>query len=579
MASGKISKKITGREYYISWSSVANVENNTSTITCEHYLKNDNSYSLRVGGGTISSCSVGTDYKEYTSPAIYTDGGQTHHLGTTTHTVAHNSDGSKSVSIQGSYAISATLSGTWYATLDASGTAVLDKIPRQATLDSAPNFEDIDNPKITYTNEAGNSVDSLQACIADANGETVYVSYRNISKTGSSYTFNLTDAERNALRNAIPNDNSMTVKFYVKCVIGSKIYYSSLAKTFTIVNANPTFNPTITDINTETTALTGDSSKLIRYYSDVNITTGASAVKGAKLVSQKVMNGGKSITTASGSITDVESGTFTFTATDSRGNTTTQKIEKNIVNYIKLTLNISNKTPDASGNFTFTVNGNYFDGSFGVKSNSLTVKYRYCVKGDEDNFSEWADMNISPGYGTYSATAELSGLDYQTTYTFQARAYDLLETVDRERAIKATPVFDWSEDDFNFNVPVSMSAGFSTNNQWIPLVLNSGFAPYQSATSNNPKCKKCGSVITITGCLTPNSTFTSSIDEVDLFNGIPDDCCPDVIQYMVCQGSGMNRWLLAVKPDGSATMARYGANDFATLSSGNWLPFTITYQI
>ena len=460
MASGKISKKITGREYYISWSSVANVENNTSTITCEHYLKNDNSYSLRVGGGTISSCSVGTDYKEYTSPAIYTDGGQTHHLGTTTHTVAHNSDGSKSVSIQGSYAISATLSGTWYATLDASGTAVLDKIPRQATLDSAPNFEDIDNPKITYTNEAGNSVDSLQACIADANGETVYVSYRNISKTGSSYTFNLTDAERNALRNAIPNDNSMTVKFYVKCVIGSKIYYSSLAKTFTIVNANPTFNPTITDINTETTALTGDSSKLIRYYSDVNITTGASAVKGAKLVSQKVMNGGKSITTASGSITDVESGTFTFTATDSRGNTTTQKIEKNIVNYIKLTLNISNKTPDASGNFTFTVNGNYFDGSFGVKSNSLTVKYRYCVKGDEDNFSEWADMNISPGYGTYSATAELSGLDYQTTYTFQARAYDLLETVDRERAIKATPVFDWSEDDFNFNVPVSINGNF-----------------------------------------------------------------------------------------------------------------------
>lgn len=470
MASGKISKKITGREYYISWSSVANVETNTSTITCEHYLKNDNSYSLRVSAGTTSTCSVGSDYKEYTSPAIYTDGGQTHHLGTTTHTVSHNSDGTKSVIITGSYAISATLSGTWYATLDATGTAVLDRIPRQASIDSAPNFTDEENPEITYTNEAGNGIDSLQACIANNDGDTIYVAYRDITKTASSYTFNLTTAERNALRNAIPNDNSMTVKFYVKSVIGDKTYYSSLAKTFTIVNANPTINPTITDTNTTTTALTGDSSKLIRYYSDVDITTGASAIKGATLSSQKVVNGGKTITSASGSITDVESGSFVFSATDSRGNTTTKTVERNIVNYIKLTLNIANKTPDASGNFTFTVNGNYFDGSFGAVANSLTVKYRYCVKGDEDNFSEWRDMDISPGYDTYTATAQLTGLDYQTTYTFQAKANDLLISLERERPIKATPVFDWSNDDFKFNVPVYFGSTELTEEKLIKLL-------------------------------------------------------------------------------------------------------------
>lgn len=430
------------------------VANNTSNITVELTATSTyGSYNKNQCPGTLT-----IDGVEYSFTSSFNTSASTSTVSTLifekTVDITHSSDGSKKVEVS-AYFETGVSSGN----ISATASKTLTTIPRKATLDSAPNFDDEDNPEITYTNSAGSGATTLQACIASSDGKTIYVAYRNISKTATSYTFNLTTAERNALRNAIPNDSSMTVKFYVKTVIADSTYYSTSTKTFSIVNANPTISPTITDTNTTTTALTGDSSKLVRYFSDVSITTGASAIKGATLKSQKVVNGSKSITTATGTIEDIENGVFTFTANDSRGNSTTHKVEKDIVNYVKLTLNIANKTPDATGNFTFTVNGNYFNGSFGAKSNSLTVKYRYCVKGDEGNYSAWANMNVIPGYGTYSATAELSGLDYQTTYTFQAKANDALISLEKERAIKASPVFDWSEDDFNFNVPVSYTDG------------------------------------------------------------------------------------------------------------------------
>ena len=46
-------------------------------------------------------------------------------------------------------------------------------------------------------------------------------------------------------------------------------YRKYLTKTLSIVNATPTINPTITDTNSVTASLTGDSNTLIRYFSNV----------------------------------------------------------------------------------------------------------------------------------------------------------------------------------------------------------------------------------------------------------------------------------------------------------------------
>ena len=115
------------------------------------------------------------------------------------------------------------------ATQATSSTYQLIVSPCGATLVTAPNFSDNDNPTINYKNPAGNSVDILQACISWTGGADI--AYRPIPKTGTtdtlSFTFDdLTEAERDALRNATPT-GVRNVTFYVTTWIGSDVFDST----------------------------------------------------------------------------------------------------------------------------------------------------------------------------------------------------------------------------------------------------------------------------------------------------------------------------------------------------------------
>ena len=370
-------------------------------------------------------------------------------------TVTHNADGSLSIPI---YFKTAVFDSTYHK--DYGGTWELDKIPRGASITAAPNFNDEENPTVTYTNAAGNNVTNLDISIYDPAGQTPYADYRAASKTGTSYTFNLTDAERKKLRQAATN-NTLAVKFYLRTIIGGNYFYSSVEKTLTIKDPNPTLNPTVVDSNETTKALTGDANKLIKYYSNAYYTINAAAVKEASLSSQSVTHSGTKKTTATGTYNAVENGSFVFAATDSRGNTSTKTITKTMVNYVKLTCN-QEITINTSGTATINANGNYFNASFGAVANTLTVQYRYKTQGG--SYSSWTNMTVSKSGNTYTATATKTGLDYKTTYVFQCRAIDKINTngvSTDEKATKALPVFDWGENDFQFNVPVIFAAGFT----------------------------------------------------------------------------------------------------------------------
>lgn len=423
------------------------IANNASNITARVYCKwSSGSYNKNspAPAGWLKIDGVKYDFRNTFNDNRTSSGEKT--LFTKTVDVEHDSEGKKTLYCSASFA-----TGVSSGTITASKSLVLTDIPRFATIESAPNFNDEENPTITYSNPAGTSVESLRACIS-LDGTNADIEYRDISKTETSYTFNLTDAERDVLRAATTGANSRTVKFYVRSEIGGSYQGSNLERTFTIKNPNPTINPTITDSNSTTVALTGDSNKLVKYYSNAAITIGAAAVKKATLTSKKVTCGNKSLT-ADGTINAVESNSFVFTATDSRGNTTEETVTPPFVNYIKLSCNLANNMPDGEGNMTVKATGNYFNGSFGAKSNSLNVYYRYKTVGG--SYSSWAAMTVTKSGNTYSATANVTGLDYQTAYVFQTYAKDALATVySAEKTAKATPVFDWGENDFKFNVPV-----------------------------------------------------------------------------------------------------------------------------
>ena len=246
---------------------------------------------------------------------------------TATTRVDHSANGSKSIVISASGSISgASLDST-----TCSATVILDTIPRQATITAAPDFTDEQNPTITYSNPAGTAVTSLQACIS-LDGSTDNIAYRNISTTGTSYTFTLTSAEKQVLYNATAS-NSRQVLFYVRTVIGGSTYLSSLPKTFSIVNASPTFaaaNVTCADSNTGVTDFTDDPTCIVRNQSNLKVTyTAATANKGATISKYEFMLNGvtKTSTTAGGTIDfgKIDSAsdlTLTVKVTDSRGNYT-----------------------------------------------------------------------------------------------------------------------------------------------------------------------------------------------------------------------------------------------------------------
>lgn len=215
-----------------------------------------------------------------------------------------------------------------------SGSYSLNVSPAGATLLTAPDFTDEQNPTITYSNPAGNNVTSIRACIS-LDSVKDDIAYRDISKTGTSYTFELTEAERNILRKGT-SGNTRTVFFYVETVVNGATFHSRLTKTLSIVNANPIFTAsqiTYEDANKilyAFTEKTEDNQKIVQNKSSLKVTFGvAEARKGASIVSYSlVLNGVTKTATTNGTvnfgiINSSQDVNLSVTVTDSRGNTTT----------------------------------------------------------------------------------------------------------------------------------------------------------------------------------------------------------------------------------------------------------------
>ncbi len=392
-----------------------------------------------------------------------------------TRTVAHTSDGSKSMAL--AYSLDMASASYTPGAMSGSGTMTLTKIPRGATITSAPNFTDEDDPAVKVSNPAGVSV---QLGIFK-DGYTPLADYRTIS--GTSYTFRLTQAEREAMRKVDTTKNTAQVRFYVKSTVGGQTFITYLTRTLTIKNPAPTLNPTVEDVNQTTLALTGESGNLVKYHSQVAVKTGAQAVKGASLVRQSVTCGSHTLT-GDGTLEGVESGTIVVSATDSRGNSTTKTVERKLVGYVRLSCTLGQGTPDASGRYDLEVVGACYYGSFGGAENTLTVEYRYRAQGTEA-WGAWTAVDRTTPMGfTYVAHATVKGLDYQTAYEFQARAEDALEQVESQvKVVKASPGFDWGKDDFAFHIPVYIQGVKVTPDVGQNLLINPFFTVNQRGST------------------------------------------------------------------------------------------------
>ncbi len=410
-----------------------------------------NGGSYNATGSAAGTLTVdGTDYP---FTAVFNTGRQTSGsqiLYSKTLEIAHDADGAKSLSCSASFA-----TGTMAGTVTASATKTLTPIPRESTVGAtdanigATSVISVNRKNTAYTHCVAYCFGGLSGYLADGDGT---LSDEEVKLTAVSLSFPIPEA----FYAQIPDSRSGTCQLTVKTYAGDTQVGTEKTCTFTVTAAEekcrPDISGTVTDINETTLALTGDENTLVRGFSTALCTVDAQSKNGASVVKKTV--GDTLVEGDTLSVAGVENSRFVFTATDSRGYTGTFEKTVNMVEYRMLTCNAeAYRTDPTSGNGILNAKGNFFSGTFGARENTLQVYYQ--IDGGEP-------VQLQPQIteNQYTVTAGLSGLDYRSAHTVTVTAADQLMTRTKTLTVgKGIPVFDWSEEDFVFRVPVTAANG------------------------------------------------------------------------------------------------------------------------
>ena len=231
----------------------------------------------------------------------------------------------------------------------------------------------------------------------------------------------------------------------------------------------PTITASVVTTDALSSQLSGNTSTIINGVSNVKVTMSATPTQGSTIVNQYFYYQRNYYPMAiqnTKTLTGGYDGVFDFGAIDTRSRKGTSRITLTAIDYRTPTISIDDVSISTSGVATINITGTWFNGSFGATANTLTVQYRY-KSSSSSSWGSWTTIsNVTKNSdGTYSATATKSGLTYTDTYNFEARVTDKINTVSsKEYTGKSLPVFDWSKDDFNFNVPVSVLSPADSNN-------------------------------------------------------------------------------------------------------------------
>lgn len=428
------------RRLVLEWSASQSIDNNTSTI----------SYTLR-GSGTATSawCAFGPATVKINGTTIYSTSSRfdlhsQQVLKTGSITVSHNTDGTCSVPVTISAALYLYDTSTTY-----NGSITLNTIPRASSI-AASNANIGANPTFSITRASNNFTHTLRYVFGSLSG-TIVSKYSATSYNGWTIP--------TSFYAQIPNAQYGTVTVYCDTYSGSTLIgtKSTTFRAYAAAADNaPIIRPDVRDTNATTVALTGDNTKLVRFYSNAQATMNPTFQNGATAKSHKITHASTSVAKAAHLFEKVEGGRFDFSVTDTRGYTTTGTITRTVIPYIKLTCIISKVSASPDGEIVVKINGNYFAGSFGATSNSLTIQVR--MKTGYGDYGEWEGISYNTDTNNYSVNITKTGLDYREVYTFQARVIDKLNTIySVELPVRCLPVFDWSENDFNINVDFKMN--------------------------------------------------------------------------------------------------------------------------
>ena len=425
---------------------------NTSMVSYKIQLRSGDSNrfdweltaALILNGSRVASV-TGDHYLDYNSTWVMAEG-QT--------TVQHNSNGELDMGFTAT--ITPWNGGTQYTPpeLTVTGFMLLTPIGRAATLSATSGFIgdavaiSVNRKNPEYTHSIRYEFGTLSGYIAGAAGE---VSTTETKLEDVSIVFPIPES----FYTQIPDKPSGVCTLTCTTYSGNTKIGDPQTATFTVTADPNRCSPVLTgaaiDINSATVGLTGNSKIFIRGYSNVRCTPNASAQKSATLTgvwvnSQKIENG---YIDFPGIGTD----SIVFLAVDSRGYSTEYAVPNlQLVNYTDVSASATAKRLNPTdGTAQLQMGGTWFPGKLGATQNTLTARYR-------QRDGSWYSLTPIISGNNFSVTISLTGYDYRKSHTFDMEIADRLQrqakTVVLERGI---PVFDWGENDFNFNVPVQFT--------------------------------------------------------------------------------------------------------------------------
>lgn len=394
--------------------------------------------------------------------------------------IPHNADGSMSIDV--AFSITQEKASYTPGSVSVTGkTMTLTVIHRQHEINAAA--ANIEETAMIAINTNG---DSLQHSIAyrfgnltgyvDASGNPVS---GEVKFSAASVGFKVPSS----FYAQIPNDPSGVCYLTCKTYSGNTQVGNDTPAQFTATAARSRCAPyvagTVVDSNSVTKALTGNSNKLVRYYSTARCTMTAEAKHSASIEERKIV--GKAVSSHILEIPAVETNTFTFWAKDSRGyETAGTPVTAELIPYIKLTNQATGvRTDPTSGNAQIRFSGDYYNGSFGAVGNFLKIRYRGSGE------SSWNTVTPTFSGNKYSAAVSLSGLEYTQSYGYEVEVEDRLEIVRKTVTVgQGIPTFNWGKDYFNVN---TLFNGLSIRTSWISGVqsfrLRSKFDQWGDASS------------------------------------------------------------------------------------------------
>ena len=362
-------------------------------------------------------------------------------------TITHNANGSSPTK---------NIATSWSASFGGGGSTsaniTFPTIKRFATITNSPaSLTDEDTPWFSYSNPANGTM----SCWLEVNPTGDHLAIRTLSGASGTFTWDLTEEERNELRSKMPNASTGKIRIGLYTTINGTTGSNYVDKTFTIINANPVFSDfTFEDINTTTLALTGNNQDIIKGYSKVRATITATnkavAQKGASMVKYRLSIGESSVDIAyndsadvSSMISNVTTGTINVYAVDSRNNSTmVTKLANREINYEAVYTNINNSSFQrddnrVGDNGVLTLSGTFWNDDFGDETNSLTVSYRL----KKSDSSTWINgtTSIVPtvSQNTFSFSGMIASDNQDTTWDLQS-SYDLEITISDELTTSIT---------------------------------------------------------------------------------------------------------------------------------------------